>query len=147
MTSRDRSSADYVLGLPAAVPVHHQLHKGTHGISRFSRKVLTVHARGHSTTPGPPPLANAGWLVLPSAAWTASAPGAFFLSRLNTRPARSPVNASDMSLRAYPHDSGHCGWLLLQCLALSSIAPCRFIPARHRKFVLGFSPRTPSGRR
>jgi len=25
---------------------------------------------------------------------------------------------------------GHCGWLPLQCLALSSIAPCRFIPAR-----------------
>jgi len=25
---------------------------------------------------------------------------------------------------------GHRGWLALRCLALSSIAPCRFIPAR-----------------
>jgi hypothetical protein len=37
---------------------------------------------------------------------TASAPRSKFLSRLNTRPARSPVNASTLLLRAAPHDLG-----------------------------------------
>src|SRR5215469_2540066 len=37
---------------------------------------------------------------------TASAPRSKFLTRLNTRPARSPVNASTLPLRAAPHDSG-----------------------------------------
>jgi hypothetical protein len=37
---------------------------------------------------------------------TASASRSEFLSRLNTRPARSPVNASTPPLRAAPHDSG-----------------------------------------
>src|SRR5271165_2565705 len=37
---------------------------------------------------------------------TASASRSEFLTRLNTRPARSPVNASTLLLRAAPHDSG-----------------------------------------
>jgi hypothetical protein len=37
---------------------------------------------------------------------TASASRSDFLTRLNTRPARSPVNASTPPLRAAPHDSG-----------------------------------------
>src|ERR1700747_2171202 len=37
---------------------------------------------------------------------TASASRSKFLTRLNTRPARSPVNASTPPLRAAPHDSG-----------------------------------------
>src|SRR5437764_5770235 len=37
---------------------------------------------------------------------TASASRSEFLTRLNTRPARSPVNASTPPLRAAPHDSG-----------------------------------------
>src|SRR5437764_3315735 len=37
---------------------------------------------------------------------TASASRSEFLTRLNTRPARSPVNASTLPLRAAPHDSG-----------------------------------------
>jgi len=37
---------------------------------------------------------------------TASASRSKFLTRLNTRPARSPVNASTPLLRAAPHDSG-----------------------------------------
>ena len=37
---------------------------------------------------------------------TASASRRKFLTRLNTRPARSPVNASTLPLRAAPHDSG-----------------------------------------
>jgi hypothetical protein len=36
---------------------------------------------------------------------TASASQRDFLTRLNTRPARSPVNASTPPLRAAPHDS------------------------------------------
>src|SRR5246127_3648273 len=37
---------------------------------------------------------------------TASASRRKFLTRLNTRPVRSPVNASTLPLRAAPHDSG-----------------------------------------
>jgi hypothetical protein len=37
---------------------------------------------------------------------TASASRSEFLTRLNTRPARSPANASTLPLRAAPHDSG-----------------------------------------
>jgi hypothetical protein len=37
---------------------------------------------------------------------TASASRSKFLTRLNTRPARSPVNASTLPSRAAPHDSG-----------------------------------------
>jgi hypothetical protein len=37
---------------------------------------------------------------------TASASRRKFLTRLDTRPARSPVNASTLPLRAAPHDSG-----------------------------------------
>ena len=37
---------------------------------------------------------------------TASASRSKSLTRLNTRPARSPVNASTLPLRAAPHDSG-----------------------------------------
>jgi hypothetical protein len=37
---------------------------------------------------------------------TASASRSKFLTRLNTRPATSPVNASTLLLRATPHDSG-----------------------------------------
>src|SRR4029077_6308948 len=37
---------------------------------------------------------------------TASASRSEFLTRLNTRPARSPVNASTPPSRAAPHDSG-----------------------------------------
>lgn len=42
----------------------------------------------------------------PSAAPTASAPGTISFSRLNTRPACAPVNASAAPSRAPPHDSG-----------------------------------------
>ena len=44
--------------------------------------------------------------VLPSVGGTTSAPRRLVLSRLNTRPTLSPVNASGMPSRAYPHDSG-----------------------------------------
>src|SRR5580693_2250202 len=37
---------------------------------------------------------------------TASASRSEFLTRLNTRPARAPVNASTLPSRAAPHDSG-----------------------------------------
>ena len=44
------------------------------------------------------------WCLPPSP--TASASRSNFLTRLNTRPARSPVNASTLLLRTAPHDSG-----------------------------------------
>jgi hypothetical protein len=79
---------------------------GEPGISRFPREVSTyVHgvsdraglwhtSRYRCTRWGLP-------LLL-----TASASRSEFLTRLNTRPARSPVNASTLPLRAAPHDSG-----------------------------------------
>src|SRR5258706_14458988 len=79
---------------------------GGRGISRFPREVSAyVHgvsdraglwhtSRYRCTRWGLP-------LLL-----TASASRSEFLTRLNTRPARSPVNASTPPLRAAPHDSG-----------------------------------------
>src|SRR6266478_6189099 len=76
------------------------------GISRFPSEVL-AYVHGVSDRAG---LCNASryrrsrWglpLLL-----TASASRRKELTRLNTRPARSPVNASTLLLRAAPHDSG-----------------------------------------
>src|SRR6266436_272570 len=76
------------------------------GISRFPSEVFT-YVHGVSDRAG---LCNASryrrsrWglpLLL-----TASASRSNCLTRLNTRPARSPVNASTPPLRAAPHDSG-----------------------------------------
>jgi hypothetical protein len=126
-----------VLGLPAAAPVRHPP-RGSHGISRFSRKVVSVHARGLSTTPvrHPSPLR----VVLPSASYTAWAPRTSDLSRLNTPPARTAINASGMPSRTCPHDSGppwvatpFSVWLfhplhLAKRCTLPSVAPCRSYP-------------------
>src|SRR5467141_2533781 len=79
---------------------------GEHGISRFPSEV-SAYVHGVSDRAG---LCNASryrrsrWglpLLL-----TASASRRKELTRLNTRPARSPVNASTLLLRAAPHDSG-----------------------------------------
>src|SRR5258707_9194701 len=79
------------------------------GISRFPSEVFT-YVHGVSDRAG---LCNASryrrsrWglpLLL-----TASASRSNCLTRLNTRPARSPVNASTPPLRAAPHDSGPMG--------------------------------------
>src|SRR5713101_1447252 len=79
---------------------------GEHGISRFPGEV-SAYVLGVSDRAG---LCNASryrrsrWglpLLL-----TASASRSNCLTRLNTRPARSPVNASTPPLRAAPHDSG-----------------------------------------
>ena len=79
---------------------------GEHGISRFPSEV-SAYVHGVSDRAG---LCNASryrrsrWglpLLL-----TASASRRKELTRLNTRPARSPVNASTPPSRAAPHDSG-----------------------------------------
>src|SRR5467141_1147899 len=79
---------------------------GEHGISRFPSEV-SAYVHGVSDRAG---LCNASryrrsrWglpLLL-----TASASRSNCLTRLYTRPARSPVNASTLLLRAAPHDSG-----------------------------------------
>jgi len=79
---------------------------GEHGISRFPREV-SAYVHGVSDRAG---LWHTSryrcirWglpLLL-----TASASRRKFLTRLNTRPARSPVNAWTPPLRAAPHDSG-----------------------------------------
>src|SRR5271157_1894855 len=77
-----------------------------HGISRFPREVFPcVH--GVSDRAGPLRISryrHTGW-GLPLSP-TASASRRKDLSRLHTRPARTPVNASTPPFRATPHDSG-----------------------------------------
>ena len=79
---------------------------GDQGLSRFSREVcpgmLGVSDRAglHRVWP----YRRAGCGLPPSS--TASASRSEVLSRLNTRPARSPVNASPPPLRAHTPDSG-----------------------------------------
>src|SRR2546426_5845504 len=79
---------------------------GGHGTSRFPCEVLP-YVLGVSDRAGPRCTSRyrcAGWcLPLPP---TASASRRESLSRLNTRPIRSPVNASTPPSRAVPHDSG-----------------------------------------
>ena len=97
---RRRASADFPTR-PAAASA-----AGDHGISRFSCEVFPyVHGvsdraelRRRSRYRG------AGW-GLPHLS-TASALRSNPVSRLNTRPARAPVNASTPPLQAAPHDSG-----------------------------------------
>ena len=84
---------------------------GGHGISRFSREVFP-YMHGGSDRAGFPgisrcrcpgcglPLSPTASAPRRSARWQRS------LSRLNTRPARSPVNASPLPSRATTHDSG-----------------------------------------
>ena len=70
-----------------------------------------LHAcTGSRTARGLPGLAMASWTVLPSERGTTSAPRMSEISRLNTWPTCSPVNASPAPLRAPAHDSGPA-WL------------------------------------
>src|SRR5215469_12533033 len=80
--------------------------RGGLGISRFPREVSTyVHGvSDRAGFPGTSRYRCAGW-SLPLTP-TASASRRKILTRLNTRPARSPVNASTPLSRAAPHDSG-----------------------------------------
>ena len=79
---------------------------GGHGISRFSREVFPyVHGvcdRAGSRCVSQYRRTGCGLPLL----LTASAPRRSVLSRLNTRPARTPVNASPLPSRAVTHDSG-----------------------------------------
>ena len=79
---------------------------GEHRISRFSREVFPcVHGvsdRAGSCRVSRYRHSRCGLPLL----LTASAPRREFLSRLNTRPARAPVNASPLPLPTTTHDSG-----------------------------------------
>src|SRR3989442_3216095 len=101
---RRRASKDFPTRSAATVPA------GDQGTSRFSCEALP-YVHGVSDRAGSRRVSRyrrAEWslpLLL-----TASAPRRKCLSRLNTRPARIPVNASTRSSRAAPHDSGSV-WL------------------------------------
>lgn len=69
-------------------------------------QVASTRARGLRTTQGRTALAMSRCLVLPSAFSTASAPWTINISRLNTLPACSPVNASPEPSRTPTHDWG-----------------------------------------
>ena len=93
---------------------------GGRRISRFSRKLLP-YMLGVSDLAGyhrasPLRLDDCGLPLL----LTGSASRTKFISRLNTLPARSPVNASTSPLRALPHDSGP-SWLAKPLTCDSSI--------------------------
>ena len=79
---------------------------GRPGISRFSREVFP-YVHGVSDRAGSACLSRYrdSRCCLPLS-FTASAPRRKCLSRLNTRPARTPVNASTLPSRTTPHDSG-----------------------------------------
>ncbi len=72
--------------------------------------ILAQDVSGRAWGLGPrrvrPGLAISPRAVLPSATPRASAPWSFGISRLDTQPARSPVNASPEALRPPAHDSG-----------------------------------------
>ncbi len=79
---------------------------GGHEISRFSREVFP-HMHGVSDRAGSHRISRyrcVGCSLPPTS--TASAPQRELLSRLSTRPARTPVNASPLPSRATTHDSG-----------------------------------------
>ena len=79
---------------------------GDHGTSRFPREVCPyVHGVSDRAGLGSISRYRCPRWRLPLSP-TASASRRMFLSRLNTRPARAPVNASTRSLQAAPHDSG-----------------------------------------
>jgi hypothetical protein len=66
---------------------------------------------------------------------TASASRRMCLSRLNTRPARSPVNASTPPLRAAPHDSGPV-WITVPCEVEATLDVSPAPDRRFSDFVL-----------
>src|SRR5437762_6096147 len=108
-TSQVRSSSAYVLRLPDTS--HGYCCLGTAalgglGISRFPNEVLAyVHGVSDRAGLGHTSRYRCTRWCLPHLL-TASASRRKVLTRLNTRPARSPVNASTLPLRAAPHDSG-----------------------------------------
>src|SRR6266481_6898820 len=74
--------------------------------SRFSCEVFP-YVHGVSDRAGPGRISRYRCaMVVPSALTTASASRTLLPSRLNTRPARTPVNASMAPSRETPHDSG-----------------------------------------
>src|SRR5215467_11277068 len=79
---------------------------GEHRVSRFSCEVFP-YVHGVSDHAGPDRISRCRCVRcgLPLSP-TASAARSDALSRLNTRPARTPVNASTLPLREAPHDSG-----------------------------------------
>ncbi len=80
--------------------------RGGRGISRFPLEV-PAYVHGVSDRAGLPYTSRyrcTRWRLPLSP--TASASRRKVLTRLNTRPARSPVNASSLPLRTAPHDSG-----------------------------------------
>ena len=143
VTSRDRSSADCVLGLPAAALELHRL-RGGHRISRFSRKVLP-YMLGVFDHAGPaiPRHRGNGWCCLLRET-TASAPGTSCF-----RGSIPGLHVPLSTLQARPCGRAHmtrgrCGRLPLQRPALSSAAPCRFIPARQFHHIQPYAKRGPA---
>ena len=122
---RQRASLDFP-ARPAASAA------GGHRTSRFSSKVFP-YMPGVSDPAGPGRISRSRCVryCLPHPP-TASASRSCALSRLNTQPARAPVNASAPPCGVHRMTRGQCGSLALHCVALSSTTPRRFIPALRR---------------
>jgi len=140
LTSRARASRDYRLSVSPRDPPgawsatrepswtgHHQRPAGDHEISRVSCMELVVRALDLLTAQARQRLAYNAATVSPSAmgrvgTWNQCGFAAQY-------PARTPsVNASLRPRGSPTHDSGPTRLLDLRCRALSSPAPCRFIP-------------------
>ena len=101
-TSCIRTSLQYVLGLYNAVYGTH-LHRQLQDLP-VPVKGVSVRAQGLRPRRAPTFLAISARRMLPSVSATTSAPWSG-VSRLNTRPIRTSVNASPQPLRTATHDS------------------------------------------
>jgi hypothetical protein len=110
-----------------------------HGTSRFSSKVFP-YMRGVCDRARPVCISR--WRCIRCGLHpcpTTSASRRSALSRLNTRPARTPVNASAPPRGGYRMTRGQRGSLILRRMALSSTTPRRFIPAHGTPAPLAIS--------
>ena len=125
-TSRDRASHSCPLWGSVRGPARWQADPG---ISRLPREMLRCVRRvsDHAEYGNPLRYRDASCCLPPVI--TTSALGRIKFSRLNTRPALSPVNASTTTLRSSPHDSGPT-WLAA--------------PSLHETFIHCTSPALPA---
>jgi hypothetical protein len=141
-TSRARASLAYVLRLPNAA--RHAIGAGEHGTSRFSPEMFPCMLRFSDRARSPYLLPYRGMGCRLPHTETASAPRTSMMSRLNSPPARAPVNASRAPYGRPPMTRGRCDWLGLHRTTLAFAPPHRFIPAlppllltplRHARFA------------
>ena len=122
-TSRVRSSSAYVFGLPNA-PRSCYLRVNTGSPGSLARCFHTCAGSMAARTPSH--LTMSVCLVLPSASPYSVGVPELVLTRLNTRPIFSPVNASTSPSRETPHDSRSMWLAIPSSIDLAFTSPRRF---------------------